>query len=186
MTEKENGPYLSSQEQLVLAAKVNRLCEAEPETFDPHTQIQDARSIVVALNDRLGNSSNATFKLNVKKESESKSVAAATDLGTVNTNFDEEETKTYQLGRVNEYRIGGYVATKRQAENSTVLHFEPFWDRGWVTDIFSRYQPTTSIRYNEKSLELLHIQKNFPTFLKLPFLLIVRYKGVLLWERQTD
>lgn len=49
MKNEKEHKYLPPQEQLIIAAKIHRLCEMGVETFDPKIHIVDAQDIVKAL-----------------------------------------------------------------------------------------------------------------------------------------
>lgn len=162
--------YLEQQEQLIIGAKVNRLCEANPETFDSATQVQDAEDIVTALNSRTRPrgvfSGEASFTSSFSSEVRS----GATNARDVNASFDETRTGEFKFG-VEEYRIGNYVAIKSTErgksrpvkvgesrgynvvkfvrEETSQLMFEHFWDRGEVNTVFARNPQLTVIEYDE-------------------------------------
>ncbi len=182
--EREN--YLEPQEQLLIAAKVNRVCELQSDEFDPSTHVQDAQDVVNALNSRVLASGRFKGSASYTRPSKSELRAGATSAGQVNASFDETKRSEVRFG-VREYRIGFYVATKYNDKRQSSLIFEHFWDRGEVNEAFEDDQPQTEIVYKNDSLEVVAINKRMPT-IKTLFPVIIRitatvYNRVPLWQK---
>lgn len=107
----EREAYLEPQQQLLIAAKVNRLCETAVDEFDPSTQVQDAQDIVNALDSRVLPSKAISGSASVTRSSKSEVKAGMTNAGQVNASFGETKRSEVRF-RVREYRVGFYVATK--------------------------------------------------------------------------
>lgn len=190
----ERDAYLEPQEKLVIAAKVNRLCETAIEDFDPETQVQDAQDIVNALDSRVLNSKSISSIASVTRSSKSQVKAGATNAGQVNTAFDETKRSEVRFGE-REYRIGFYVATKYKGGKQSKLDFEHFWDRGEVNETFEVDQTQTEIVYENKTLEIVAINKQIPkTRTLFPIIALFRisarisattYSRVPIWQKQT-
>ncbi len=135
--DKEQQLYLPPEQQLIIGAKVNRLCEVSVEEFDPETQVADAEEIVRALQPRMKPTNQANAELNMTHKSDYKIMAGETGFGQVNTNFDSTESINLKLG-IEEYRIGGYVAKLRVFKSFSGLEFEHFWDRGLINEAFEQ------------------------------------------------
>lgn len=91
----ESEGYLPPQEQLIIASKVNRLCDASPETFDPKTQVTDAQDIIRALHSKIKPSRFINARYFSTRSSTSEVRAGATNAGNVSTSF--KETKTNKI-----------------------------------------------------------------------------------------
>lgn len=144
--DKEQQLYLPPQEQLIIASKVNRLCEVSVDEFDPKTQVKDAEEIVKALHPRMKAFDGPRIKFIKRSTSRSNVLAGETGLGQINTSFDSEELKVWRFG-IEEYKIGGYVAKLRS--NPLTLEFEYFWSRGEINSAFLNNLPITFIFFRE-------------------------------------
>src|SRR4051812_738361 len=123
----EQDGYLPPHEQMILAAKVNRICEVLPEDFDPETQVADAIEIVRLLNSRLYTQRGFQFIFSRFSKSESSIVAGTTSAGQIDYRFESESETTHKFN-IKEYRIGGYVATKVIQGREATIILEDFWD----------------------------------------------------------
>jgi hypothetical protein len=180
---RETVEYLDPQEQLRVAAFVNRFCEAMPEDFDEQIHVQDAQEIVRALDPKIKpTKSKFSFFASHTSKSESSVFSGVTDHGNISTSFEETKTRKVSLGKILEYRIGMYVATKRSKRNKSTLYFEYFWDRGEINEAFERKQPITTVTYAEDSLEIASIDKQIPRVRHLGSLIITTYSTVQLWK----
>lgn len=188
MTGERDG-YLEPQEQLVMAAKVNRLCETAIEDFDPETQVQDAQDIVNALDSRVLNSKSISGSASITRSSKSQVKAGATNAGQANVSFDETKRSEVRFG-VQEYRVGFYVAKKYKDGKQSILEFEHFWDRGKVNETFKVYQTRTEIVYENESLEIVAINKRVPkTRTLFPIVIEIKattYSKVPLWQKSDS
>lgn len=135
--DKEQQLYLPPNEQLIIGAKVNRLCEVSVEEFDPESQVRDAEEIIRALHPRMKPTNNSNLEVNMTHKGASKMMAGETGFGQVNTSFDSTEIKNFRVG-IEEYRIGGYISTLQNYKTFSVLIFEHFWDRGVVGEVFEQ------------------------------------------------
>lgn len=190
MTENlERRGYLPSQEQLITASKVNLLCEASPETFDPVTRVPDAQYIVNALHLRIKTKGRLGGRFSRTSSSTSEVRAGATNVGSVSARFDQKTTKKVEFN-VAEYRIGRYVAGKLEEKGKACIFFEPYWDRGFVNQAFGKAPEHTGIEYDPKSLEVEKIYRITPTRKRLSSfpvpitILIFSHKGeIILWQK---
>lgn len=189
----ENGErqlYLPPDQQLLIGARVNRLCELEPDKFDPAFHLDEVRSIIEALDPRMEESSITQFTLVEKHKSDSTVATGATDHGNISTSFHSDQTKELRIG-VKEYRIGAYVATKQTNRDSTFLIFEHFWDRREIDEIFERQKKQTEIGYDKESLEPFSVRQatsHSPEIdfklgkIRVRISLRERYERITLWE----
>ena len=180
--EREPEAYLPQQEQLIVAAKVNRLCEANPETFDPETQVQDAQDIINALSPRTKPHGKFSGGISYISTYKSEAKAGATNSGNVNASFDETKIKKAEFG-VEEYRIGNYVASKYTGRNTTLIIFENFWDRDMVNEAFEKNAEETRVEYDTKSLGVQKISVGVPKRRNIACLSITTYQDVPLWQK---
>lgn len=184
--EKDRNEYLPPQEQLIIAAKINRLCEATPETFDPEIQVQDAQDIVNALNSRLKPSDLISGTLSKTSSSHSVVRAGITNAGNVNASFDETKTKKIEFG-VENYRIGNYVAIKYVKKNTSRISFEHFWDRGMVNIAFKKPPERTWINYDSETLKISYIGIGLPIIKEFSLfsaaIIVITYRDILLWRK---
>lgn len=182
--------YLPSSEQLIIAAKVNRICELEPEDPAPFPLVTDAQDIVRSLHPRIESSG-----VNVSVESTGRNrfqtFAGATEHGNATSAFDNTQTKKLQIG-VREYRIGQFVATRHQGLRFSSIDFESFFDRGAVNQVFGVAPEETRIEYKNSNLSIHSISKLHPVISRITFRIpffkrftvnIVRYHGVSIWEQ---
>lgn len=149
-TEKDG--YLPPEQQLILAAKVNRLCEVLPEDFDPVTQVADAKEIIRLLDPRLQIQRGMQFTFTTTGTSESSVFAGATNAGQVNTSIESETVRQARFN-IKEYRIGGYVATKRLSRREATIRFADFWDPNADGIDQGVLEPETVIGYDPESLD---------------------------------
>lgn len=181
--ERESEAYLPPQEQLIVAAKVNRLCEADSETFDPKTQVQDAQDIVNALNSRMKPHGRFSGRISFPSRPTSEVRAGATNAGNLNVSVDEPKAKEFKFG-IEEYRIGNYVAMKHTGEPNMEIVFEHFRDRAMANKTLRKSPKDTRIAYDKKSLEVQEINIGVPTIREIAyFLTIVTYRNILLWKK---
>ena len=160
MTERDDGSaYLEPNEQMILAAKVNRLCEVEDEKFGPEN-LAEAEEIVKKLDSRIQRSG---MSMRIRSRSEGKSTVSrgATDQGEMNASFDDEKTSEATIGKVNEYRIGGYVVVKSRFRRTNHLRFEPFFGRGETNEGLEKNDGYTVIFYDD-SLAIKKISRHYP------------------------
>lgn len=184
--EKRLEGYLPPNEQLILAAKVNRLCAATPDTFDLENQIQDAQDIVTALDPRMKYHGRFSGRISMTSHSESEETAGETNAGSFSTGFEQETTKKVVFG-VEEYRVGNYVATKYKGkgEDSRIV-FEHSKDRGMINEIFEKDVEDTRINYSTESLDVQKIFIAVPTTRKIACIRFVSHEEVSLWERSKE
>src|SRR3990167_3909828 len=181
--ERETIEYLDPQEQLRVAALVNRLCETTPEDFDEQIHIQDAQEIVKSLDPKIKpTKSNFSFSASHTSTSESSVMSGATDQGNVSTSFEETKKREVRIGKILDYRIGMYVAIRRDKKDRSNLYFQHFWDRGEISDAFEKEEPTTEIMYRKDNLELLAISRLVPKARNLGFLTVTTYQSLELWK----
>lgn len=187
----ESRIYLPPREQLFIAAKVNRLCETDPENFDPNAQLQDAKDIVLALHPRVKPSGKYRVKINYLSTSSSTSTVADTGIGNMPIPTSEQTAYSIKYG-VNEYRIGTQIATKRVGEKSTSLLFRDFRDNGAVGAVFDKYPPQTIIEYKfEPEVDLLEIRRHFYQIQERRLLWLIPYGAItvaqqdVLWKKES-
>lgn len=181
--ERESDGYLPPQEQLLIAAKVNRLCDATVATFDPETQVADAQDIVNALNPRIKPSGRVGGKATITSSSTSEVREGATNAGNISVSFKDRKTKKFEFG-VNRYRIGNYIVRKIRWGRITGITFEHFWDRGMTDEAFQEDRQNTRIDYDSKTLEVVKISIWIPRTRQIACLFITTYKVVPLWEKE--
>lgn len=174
---KDKSPYLESKRQLVIAAKVNRICVAEPGDFDEDL-VQDAREVVEALDPRVKISSK--FSLTGTFTSPGRSIKGATEHGEASASTGKTERR-FQFG-LEEYRIGGYIATKSKSRRLSTLTFESFFGRGFANTALGKVEPITEIAYEKEELGLVRIRKGVAVVRKLGILKFITYDYAVFWE----
>ena len=176
--EKERSVYLNSKEQLLIASKVNRLCDIDiPEGITPAI-LEDAKEIVAALDTRI-KPSGISFSGSYKSSRRSKGVLSATDVGTTKTDFQTSENKDFIFGKIDSYRIGMYIAEKGVDSGKTYLDFVHFWDYKKA----SSSKVLTYINYNPKDLSLKAIGKLIPNPKKFGRFILIKKKDTVLWGK---
>ncbi len=148
MTVETLGDYLNPNKQLVIAAKVNRLCEIDPENFKAPLALPAVYEIIVAL-DPLVKPSTRFPKATGRKKAERTIVRAGhTEQGDIHTSFDIEPEEQHPAG-YNEYRIGGQVVTKTVCDHcgDATMSFEPFWGRGATSEGLEEFPTSTRVKY---------------------------------------
>ncbi len=182
MAENDNNAYLPPQEQMIIAAKVNRLCETEKANFEI-SQIDDAAEIIKAPAPRtkIRGSVSATFSYTSRGKSDVK--MGATNAGNVNASFDETKVYKKEFG-VEEYRIGNYVATRFRGKKDESLTFEFWRDRGEINTVFNKYPDRTSISFDPKTYNISEISKLIHTGNRNIFCLrIVNFGTDTIWKK---
>ncbi len=160
MTERDDGSaYLEPNEQMILAAKVNRLCEVDDEKFGPEN-LAEAEEIVRKLDSRIQRSG---MSIRIHNRSKGKSTVSrgATPQGEINASFDDEKTSKTIIGKVNEYRIGGYVVEKSRFRRTNCLRLEPFFGRGETNEALEKNDGYTCIFYDD-GLVIKKISRHYP------------------------
>lgn len=180
----EFNPYLPAQEQLMIASKINRLCDVDTNTFDPDTQVADAQRIIEALDLRIKPHGKISGNLSHTSSSTSEIRSGATNAGNINASFEETKTKKIEFG-IQEYRIGNYVAKKYTGSRTTRIEFEHFWDREVPNEISGKDSRITVLSYNtKKSLEVERISFITPKRKGGRFLALITYGETRLWQRK--
>jgi hypothetical protein len=147
MTVEALGDYLNPSEQLVIAAKVNRLCEINPEDFKAPLALPVAYDIIAALDPLVKPSTR--FPKAMRKKAERTIVRAGhTEQGDIHTSFAVEPEQQHPTG-YNEYRIGGQVITKTVCKHcgDLTMSFEPFWGRGATSEGLEEFPTSTRVKY---------------------------------------
>jgi len=176
--------YMEGQQQIFLAAKVNRLCEvASKEEFDADNLIPAAQDIVQALDPRLAFTSAPLLRFMDRIGKGRKTFVAATELGNVSASFEDRNKPQAQT---EEYRIGLYVARKQKRIFGLIsmITFEHYLARSGVRGPLENFPQVTAIAYHRETLDLLTIR----TFTLQPKMLgslfyIKRQPGELLWQQ---
>lgn len=180
MVEQNDGSaYLEPNEQMILAAKVNRLCEVDDEKFGPEN-LAEAEEIVRELDSRIQRSG-MSLRINSKSKGKSTVSRGATSQGEVNASFDDEKTSETIIGKINEYRIGGYVIVKSCVKRINHLRLEPFFGRGETNEALEKNDGYTVISYDD-SLAIQRISRHYlvrRTFLGVS---LTTYAPKVLWE----
>ena len=109
-------------------------------------------------------------------------MSGATEHGNTNLSFEERKKHELRIGKILEYRIGMYVATKRDRRSKSSLYFQHFWDRGEISDAFEKKEPKTVLTYRTGDLELLTISRLIPKTRNLGFAIITTYPKLELWN----
>lgn len=179
---KEELAYLEPKKQLLIAAKVNRICAAEAEDFD-YKLIEDAQEVVYALASRIKPSSDV--RIFVKIATPGTSTKGETDHGEFSFSSGEKRKNLTLIGRVDKYRIGNYIAQKFTKGKLSKLSFKDFFGAGGTDMALENYKPATQIVYQQEDLSLVNIKRANPkvTKLGLGFINIIRYDYVFLWEK---
>lgn len=181
--ERETIEYLNPQEQLKVAAMVNRLCEISPEDFDATMHLEDAREIVKALDPKIGQASPRLSMAITLPSSESSQITGTTEHGDVSMPAGENEPKEMRIGKLHEYRIGMYVATRRDNRDVSSLTFEHFWDRGEINEALDNDGPETSITYTKEDLDVFRISRHIPKLRHWGPLKITSYNRIDMWNK---
>lgn len=198
MDKERKLEFSDPNEQLELAALVNRFCELEAEEFDADIHLQPAREIVQALDPRIEKSSEEliTVSTNINLPNSSPTILGATEAGEVETRVKNNDGKRKGfkkiIGKKKEYRIGAYVITNTSYGNTNVLAFKNFWGHGGSNEALGVYPPFWTIEYNKKDLGVKQITKYYPyeksisfSPLKTGFSLILEHKYVV-WKAKRS
>jgi len=176
----DDSAYLEPNEQMILAAKVNRLCEVEDEEFGPENLIE-AQEIVRKLDSRIQRSG-MSLRISSKSKGESTVSQGATPQGEMNVSFDDEKKSEVRIGKVDEYRIGGYVVVKSRSRRINCLRFDHFFGRGETNEVLERMDGYTAIFYDD-SLAIKKISRNYPIRRNFLVALVTTYAPKVLWEQ---
>lgn len=178
--ERETGRRLAPKERLLISAKVNRLCESTPETFDPSTQVTDAQDIVHALDSQVMEDEGVSGKYS--GTSSGSRIEGATEHGTVGFDLEPKETNTTEFGYQG-YRIGNYVARKYSEKKTSSLLFEYFEALNPINIVMERDSERTNIVYQKASLEVIEIDRGIPRRRKFWRITLKDYKNIPLWKK---
>ncbi len=160
MKERNDGSaYLEPNEQMLLAAKVNRVCEVKDEEFGPEN-LAEAQEIVSKLDSRIQRSS-MSLRIGSKSKGESTVSQGATPQGEMNVSFDDEKKSEIRIGKVDEYRIGGYIVVKPHYGRTNALRFDHFFGRGETNEALEKNDGYTVIFYDGR-LEVKTISRKYP------------------------
>lgn len=177
---KEQPTYLEPNKQLLIAAKVNRICAAGAEDFDEQL-IEDAQEVVYALASRIKPSS--ATRLYGELNTPGTSIKGETDRGEFSFSNGENKKSFMLIGRVDEYRIGSYIAQKFAKGKLSELWFKDFFGAGGADMALENYKPATQITYQQEDLSLVSIERANPKVARLGFIKITRYDYVSLWKK---
>lgn len=176
--EQANKDYLPPKDQLIIAAKVNRICEAEPSQVNEDL-INNMQAVVNALEPRVNYSSNFTFEGSITTQGDS--FTGETEHGEFSAQGGERERK-FKKG-VEKYRIGNYIAFKYKVRDHDDLVFSPFFGAGGANLALGHHPVRTCIGYHKYSdrIELVRLTKANPQIRSLGPILFVRYKQRAIW-----
>lgn len=192
--EKDENKYLPPQEQLVIAAKVSRLCQVTPETFDEQIHVLDTQEIVRLL-DTILKPTDKRSKLGYNVSSSNSQVkAGATNAGNINARFNERKVEQFQHG-TDVYRIGNYNATRhvkgRDARiNLKQDNFEQLMYKMIADENLQEILTYTAIEYQTESLEVARISLMVPNITRKESGDTIQVKTVdhekILWKKTND
>jgi len=176
---------LSSTERLVLASKVNRLCDIEiGDNFDMGVLLDDAQTIVNTLDPALKVSGEWYIKGSLRGKSRSLGGLASTDKGFFQTNLEDRgKSKDIQLGQVFEDRTGLYKVTKTNEDCGLALNFAYFMKQISRDENIVGIGPTTHILYDKNDNLIKAIIKSEPVLFKLLRFKIIWFKQSNLWGK---
>ncbi len=118
---------LSPNEQLIIGAKVNRICGLAPVEFNSEEHLADVEHIVNALDPLL--ISSHEYRLMTSNVGQSQnSMMGQTEHGQVRIPNQNQTNEATSLGS-NDFRVGLFVVNKLVLPDYSSLTFEHFWDR---------------------------------------------------------
>lgn len=164
---------------MILAAKVNRLCEIDDEEFGPEN-LAEAEEIVRKLDSRI-QSSGSSITITGNSKGKSTISRGATPQGEMNVSFNDEKKSEVRIGKVDEYRIGGYVVIKRGSGRMNTLKIEPFFGRGETNEALEENDEHTKISYDD-SLAIKKISRHYPVRRKFLGVTLITYAPKILWD----
>ena len=89
----------------------------------------------------------------------------------------------FAIGKVDEYRIGGYVVTKfKKPLLGEFLIFEPFFGAGEVNAVLEKNGSKTEVVYR-RDQEPIRISRFYRSNIRIGNLIFVKWKERKLWER---
>lgn len=184
--QNSNSAYLEPQAQLALAARVNRLCEISSAEFNEGNEdsLVDAHEVVKLLDPRIELSDKTIVEIGRGPKKKKTTIKGSTLHGEVSISQEGVENDPgMKFGKVNEYRIGGYVATRRERRKRKYLTFETFFGRGEVNEALEKDEAEIVIFYND-NLEIQEIARFYPikrTYLKI--LELITYARDTIWRK---
>ncbi len=169
--ERGNTPelrYLPPDEQFLLASKVNRISELRPGDPAPFPLVTWAQDVVKALDPKLKPTGMREIIRRVgspeilnfaKRFRFGKRFQGATEFGSIRIAENDSEYRLSSRDYDDEYRIGGYVASKYVHGSHTHLILEPFFGRT------ARYkhgtlQDMNVIIYRNSDLAIIGVVRN--------------------------
>ncbi len=161
MPEREHYGYLEPAEQMRIAAKVNRICGEDVEQMQPDEIAKEAKEIIEALVPlMLQSDSNLYFKFGRSKNREEQA-QAATSAGNFNVPIQPADNLNFSTkNKVENYRIGGYVARKVPIKYLGAIYFEPFFGAGGANLVLEQFPQRTQIEYDPDTLEVTSVTKH--------------------------
>lgn len=176
--EQEHKGYLAPKDQFVIAAKVNRICEAEASQVDENL-VGDMEAVVNALEPRVKYTSNVSFKGSVTTPGDT--FTGETEHGEFSAQKGKKK-REFKKG-IEEYRIGNYIALKFKGIKHEDLVFEPFFGAGGANLALGEKPVRTSIKYHMYSdrFELVSLFKSEPQSVRVGPLTATRYKHRDIW-----
>ncbi len=141
------------QGRLLLAQKVDLICNLEPDSFNPEVHIADLRYIVNSIHPNLNNSSLFTAEARWEGRRDAPS-QGDTGLGLFPLTNNETNVESVKLGHEDLFRIGAYIVTKfptfrgkKTPQRAYRIRFEHFFGRGEVNERLAKAVLPTEIIY---------------------------------------
>lgn len=122
-----------------------------------------------------------SLRIGSKSKGESTVSQGATPRGEMNASFNDEKTSETTIGKVNEYRIGGYVVVKSRFRRTNHLRFEPFFGRGETNAALENNDGYTVIFYDD-SLTIKKISRHYPVRRNFLGVIFTTFAPKVLWE----
>lgn len=162
----EKDRYLESNEQLILAAKINQIGDHLPEDEATFHLISYSQDIVKLLENRIEPSQNINpFILDLEKRKTRRAVtlfSAATNAGNLNLSLSNLDNSS-SIDNPYIYRVGRYSALKHNHDHFSELILMPFRYANHNAQKLAYKKneiiPITSIAFDSKDKHLLTIAK---------------------------
>ncbi len=187
MSQNESQRYLESKQQLIIAAKVNWLCETELSQIDPELARAESEVIVNSLDPLLIDKSRVILEMRRDNtETPSSKMVGHTNLGDFSINSTNDDSSSeILLGNQGIYRIGNYVATRitNTRKGYKILSLEHFFGMSGANLALEEYNPHYDITYGIKQLEVRSVIRQEPVLTPILWLgMYVSYKPTYIYK----
>ena len=139
----------SARENLILASKINRICDIVSADQIDESVLQDAQQIINSMSPRI-EVSESSFELSFYTPSKPFGGLMSTGNGDLQNQVNlDKSRKEFQFGKENEERLGLYRISKDDVDKNFALNFTFFWKQIDSTGKTVNVGPITHLLYQK-------------------------------------